>query len=68
MYLNFIQKITTFQIPFCLDSKGKCKELRKLTFLNHVFFCINPFSANITKWSNTRKHTRQIADELFECV
>ena len=29
---------------------------------------VNPLSVNPTKWSNTLKLSRQIADELFECV
>ena len=29
---------------------------------------LNPFSHNLTKWSNTPNHSSATADKLFECV
>ena len=41
------------------------EELANTVTLQCACLCVNPLSANFTKWSNTLK---QIADELFEGV
>ena len=63
-------KVSTLNIqsrlPTCtlqkMNSQGALKPVRSMKL-------VNPLNANPTKWPNTQTiQTKQIADELFECV
>ena len=66
----------TFENGSCELTRKWCSHyyiLITLTFLCAsclIYFGIltNPWSSNLTKWSNTLKNLSAIADELFECV
>ena len=65
---NFIDLVSINFFSSACSNAGILLKKKNGGWGQNMAILVNPLSVNPTKWSNTLKLSRQIADELFECV